>query len=319
MKLINDLKCKMLQKAIYGKLYKGHKPNEWEPWRAADTLKTDDGLICKNDICYSEKYPNSFFDLWYPDDSGVLRPTIVFFHGGGFIFGDKSSGDPLSAGGGAGKLMEMVRHGYNLINANYSLAPEYRFPAQIRQADELFRYLIEHADELGLDMSHVCMAGSSAGANMTVIYAACICNPEYAKQLGINPILTAENLKVLAVDEAALDASVFNGNMYAMLGCWTGAKSNVPDSEISVINAKTYILDYYIPTWVNASNEGGENGYFITEARGIKKKLDAISVPCEMTYFPGETLPHGYMDQLHTEFRAKEAFDAMMAFIQKYI
>lgn len=59
MKLINDLKCKMLQKAIYGKLHKGHKPNEWEPWRAADTLKTDDGLICKNDICYSEKYPNT--------------------------------------------------------------------------------------------------------------------------------------------------------------------------------------------------------------------------------------------------------------------
>lgn len=319
-KMINDLKCRLLQKAVYAKLYKGHRPNEWEPWKEPGETILESGLVCQNDIRYSEAYPNSFFDLWLPDKSGKKRPTVVYFHGGGFIFGDKSTGDPLSAGGSTGKLTEIVKAGYNLVNANYVLAPEYRFPEQIRQTDELFRYLIAHADELHLDMTHVCLSGGSAGANMTEIYAACVCNPEYAALLGLDPVMTPENLKVLAIDEAALDASVFDKNIYTMLGCWVGAKKNDPTGEIARINAKTYIRNAYIPTWVNASNEpNDETGYFITEARGLKRKLDEIGVPCDMVFFQGAKLPHGYMDKLDTEPHAKEAFGRMMAFIQKYI
>ena len=317
---MNDLKCRVLQKAVYAKLYKGHKPNEWEPWQKPGEKRLDNGLICRNDIRYSETYPNSYFDLWRPDDSGERRPTIVYFHGGGFIFGDKSTGDPLSAGGSADKLTEIVKAGYNLVNANYALAPEYRFPTQIRQTDELFRYLIAHADELHLDMTHVCLSGGSAGANMTEIYAACVCNPEYAAELGVTPVMSQENLKVLAIDEAALDASVFDKNMYAMLGCWVGARKNDPAGEIAVINAKAHIRGAFIPSWVNASNEpNDEAGFFSTEAFELKAKLDEIGVPCDMVFFPGAKLPHGYMDRLDTEPHAKEAFGRMMAFIKQYI
>ena len=104
----------------------------------------------------------------------------------------------------------------------------------------------------------------------------------------------ADKLKVLAIDEAALDASTFNKNMYAMLGCVSGTRKNSPDSDIAIINAKKYITDKYIPTWINASNEGGENGPFAVEAKGVKAKLDEISCPCTMIYFPDENLPHGY-------------------------
>ena len=79
------------------------------------------------------------------------------------------------------------------------------------------------------------MAGS-AGANITEIYAACVCNPKYAALLGVEPVLKPESLKVLAIDEAALDASVFDKNMYAMLGCATGAKHNTPEA-VAIINA----------------------------------------------------------------------------------
>lgn len=318
---INDLKCVVIQKAVYSKLYKGHSPNEWEPWKTPGVTTLANGLVCRNDIKYGETYPNSFADIWYPDGSGAKRPTIIYFHGGGFIFGDKSSGDPLAAGGGSSsKLQEMVRAGYNLVNANYALAPNYRFPVQIRQTDELFRYLIAHQEELELDMSRVCLSGGSAGANMTEIYAACVCNPEYAALLGVQPIMTLENLKVLAIDEAALDASVFDKNMFAMLGCMSGAKNNDPDGEIAVINAKNYIRDHFIPSWINASNEpDDEKGFFITEARGLKKKLDELGVPNDMVFFPGAKLPHGYMDRMDSDLHAKEAFDRMMAFIRQYI
>ena len=50
-----------------------------------------------------------------------------------------------------------------------------------------------------------------------------------------------------------------------------------------------------------------------------KKKLDEIGVPNDLVFFPGAKLPHGYMDQMDHEPHAKEAFERMMAFIQKYI
>ncbi len=319
-KKLNDLKCTLIQKAVYAKLYKGHKPNEWEPWHEPEVKKLENGMICRSDVKYGDTWPNSFADIWYPDDSGEKRPVVVYFHGGGFIFGNKSSGDPLQTGsGGVGKLEAIVKAGYILVNADYALAPQYRFPVPIRQTDELFRYLIAHQEELHLDMSRVCLSGGSAGANMTEIYAACVCNPDYAAMLGVDPVMTTENLKVLAIDEAALDASVFDNNMYAMLGCATGAKRNTPEA-VAIINAKTYIRETFIPSWINASNEpNDETGYFVTEARGLKLKLDEIGVPNDLVFFPGAKLPHGYMDQMASEPHAKEAFDRMMNFIQKYI
>lgn len=318
-KIINDLKCRLLQKAIYAKLYKGHQPNEWEPWNTPGVKTSESGLVCRSDIQYGETYPNSFADIWYPDDSEQKRPVIVYFHGGGFIFGNKSTGDPLQTGsGGVGKLEAIVQAGYILVNADYALAPEFRFPVPIRQCDELFRYLIAHQEELHLDMSRVCLSGGSAGANMTEIYAACVCNPDYAAMLGVDPVMTKDSLRVLAIDEAALDASVFDKNMYAMLGCATGAKRNTPEA-VAIINAKNYIKGSFIPSWINASNEpNDETGYFITEGRGLKKKLDEIGVPNDLVFFPGAKLPHGYMDNLK-EPHGREAFERMMAFIGQYI
>ena len=47
---------------------------------------------------------------------------------------DKKSGDPLAANdGNSCKLKEIVKAGYILVNANYALAPDYRFPTQIQQ------------------------------------------------------------------------------------------------------------------------------------------------------------------------------------------
>ena len=316
----NDMICRTLQKVIYKKIYKGHRPNEWKPWKESSETVLENGVVCRNDLKYSEHYPNSFLDIWYPDASGRKRPVVVYFHGGGFIFGDKTTGDPLAAGsGGSGKLMEIVRAGYILVNGNYALAPEYRFPSQIQQVDELFCFLMEHAEELHLDMSRVCLSGGSAGADLTEIYGTCVCSVSYAKKLGVTPVMTRDNLKVLVVDEAALDASVFDGNMYAMLGCWTGAKKNRPEGENALINAKEFIEDTYIPTWVNASNEGGGEGFFIVEARGLKEKLDGMHVDCELVFFPGQELPHGYMDQYEKNPLARQALDSMLRFIGKYL
>lgn len=319
-KLLNDLKCMLIQKAVYAKIYKGHKPNEWKPWNVPEVKKLENGMVCRRDVKYGDTFPNSYLDVWYPDDSGEKRPVVVYFHGGGFIFGNKSSGDPMQTGsGGVGKLEAIVKAGFILVNADYALAPQYRFPAQIRQCNELLRYLIEHEEELHLDMSRVCLSGGSAGANMIEIYAACVCSGEYAAALGVKPALTPKELKVLAIDEAALEPEVFDKKMYVMLGCAVGANRNTPEA-FRLLNPKPYIREAFIPSWINASNEpNDETGYFITEARALSEKLNEIGVPNKVIFFPGAKLPHGYMDRMESDPYALQAFTSMMEFIQKYI
>ena len=46
----------------------------------------DNGQRIVTEIAYADKYPNSFLDITYPDaDTSVRRPTLVYFHGGGFL------------------------------------------------------------------------------------------------------------------------------------------------------------------------------------------------------------------------------------------
>ena len=318
-KLWNELKCRALQKAVYSKVYKGHKPNSFEPWKAPGRMELDGGIVCRNDIAYGNTYPNSHFDLWYPDESGEKRPTFVYFHGGGFLFGDKTTGDPLAAGeGGNSKLRKIVEAGYNLVNANYALAPKFRFPVQMEQVDQLMRYLTEHAEELHLDMTRVILGGGSAGANMTEIYGACVVNPDYAGKLGIHPFMTTEHLRVLAIDEAALDTHTFDDNMFTMLSCCLGENKRDYAGKLTLMNAKEYIRDIYIPSWINTSNRGE---YFIRDAVDLAAKLESIGCEYDLVYFTREQsdLDHGYMDLLDENEFAKEAFDRMIQFIQEHI
>src|SRR5262249_23599795 len=62
----------------------------------------------------------------------------------------------LSAGTGAA-----------LVFVDYTRSPEARFPVAIEQAYAATKYVAEHGDALGVDASHLVVAGDSVGGNMT--------------------------------------------------------------------------------------------------------------------------------------------------------
>lgn len=51
-----------------------------------------DGQYKINDIAYGTEYPNSFLGITYPDSNREEdRPTLFYFHGGGFFGGSKKN------------------------------------------------------------------------------------------------------------------------------------------------------------------------------------------------------------------------------------
>ena len=84
----------MIQKLTYG-----DKPfNSYEPFYPPMEGGKENGQYLISEINYGTDYPNSFLDIIYPDENTKEdRPTLFYFHGGGFFAGSKNMGDPMAA------------------------------------------------------------------------------------------------------------------------------------------------------------------------------------------------------------------------------
>ena len=91
-------------------------------------------------------------------------PLLVFFHGGGFIEGDLDTHD-------APCRVLAERSGVPVLAVTYRLGPEHPFPAGHDDADAAFRWVLDHADELGADPKRIAVGGDSAGGNLAASVA----------------------------------------------------------------------------------------------------------------------------------------------------
>jgi acetyl esterase len=90
---------------------------------------------------------------------GGVLPVIVYFHGGGFTVGSSEDCDFLA------RKLSFTNHAL-VVSANYRSAPEFAFPVPLDDAFDVYRWVAEHAEEIGGDGSHLAVAGDSAGSNL---------------------------------------------------------------------------------------------------------------------------------------------------------
>jgi acetyl esterase/lipase len=99
-----------------------------------------------------------------PAESGGPHPLLVFFHGGGFLYGDLDTHDPV--------CRVLCRHGgAHVLAVEYRLAPEHRFPAAVEDARAALRWAQARAPRLGADPARVGVGGDSAGGNLAAVAA----------------------------------------------------------------------------------------------------------------------------------------------------
>ena len=126
----------------------------------------------------SERYAsNSLFDMYYPFelDAQTAYPVIVSVHGGGWFYGDKELYSYYCC--------HLASKGFAVVNFNYRLAPQNKYPAAIEDVAYLIRYIHENAELLHLDMAKFYMLGDSAGAQLTANYCIIAGNAAYRNKL----------------------------------------------------------------------------------------------------------------------------------------
>jgi acetyl esterase len=98
--------------------------------------------------------------LYRPTGVAADAPLLLFFHGGGFVVGDLDTHEALCI-----RLADAGR--MRVLSAQYRLAPEHRYPAQLEDAIAVTRWML--GEHIGRGMA---VGGDSAGAYLAASAAA---------------------------------------------------------------------------------------------------------------------------------------------------
>jgi acetyl esterase len=88
-----------------------------------------------------------------------VLPVVMYFHGGGWVLGDRDTHD---------RLVREIAVGAQaaVVFVDYARAPEARYPVAIEQAYAATRYVADNGASLRTDPLRLAVAGDSVGGNM---------------------------------------------------------------------------------------------------------------------------------------------------------
>lgn len=120
-------------------------------------------------------------------------PGFLHFHGGAWVMGSIDWPTFQSFARDIAEAVPCV-----VLDVEYRLAPEHRFPAGLEDCYASLEWLADHAREFGVDPHRIAVGGDSAGANL----AAGVCLMSRDRQ---GPPLVGQLLEVPAPDHAHLE------------------------------------------------------------------------------------------------------------------
>lgn len=136
-------------------------------------LKEPQTIEINKNITYGPYGIENLLDIYYPKKPTKLLPTIISIHGGGFFYGDKEIYKFYT--------MFLATQGFTVINFNYRLAPNTRYPAPLEDTNNLMNWILANHKEYFIDLENIFVVGDSAGAQIAEQYATLISNEAYEK------------------------------------------------------------------------------------------------------------------------------------------
>lgn len=100
-------------------------------------------------------------DVYRPAESTAKAPCVIVIHGGAWTSGDRSDMRELSEG--------IALNGMVAFSIDYRLAPTHKWPSMLEDSQAALTYIMKNADELGVDMTRIGVAGASAGGHLALL------------------------------------------------------------------------------------------------------------------------------------------------------
>jgi acetyl esterase/lipase len=237
------------------------------------------GVITKDrSVPGPKESPNVNVRIYRPEKLSGLLPSLLWIHGGGYMLGDIDQED-LTAKQFALKIECVV------VSVEYRLAPEHPYPAPLEDCYSALKWLSTHANEIGVDHSHIAIGGASAGGGL------------------------AAGLAILARDRAEVK-TVFQLLVYPMINDCNVAPAGdtLPDTlfwtrENNLMGWRSYLgcepggkgISCYAAAYRSTNLEGLPSAYitvgdldlFAREDIDYANRLIEAGVPTELHVYPG--------------------------------
>ncbi len=216
-------------------------------------------------------------------------PTVVFFHGGGWVAGDLETHDRQA------RLLA-IETGAVVVSVDYRRPPETRFPGAFEDGFAALRDVIAGIAEFGGDAARVGVAGDSAGGNLAAATAIACRDAaiDLAAQLLVYPVTdvaggfadTEENARFPSRAENAEGYFLTRATMQWFADHYLGDPGEGADWRVSPLRAKSLagLAPAMVCTaWFDPLRD---------EGKAYADALRAAGVPTK--YHHGAGLIHGY-------------------------
>jgi acetyl esterase/lipase len=204
---------------------------------------------------------------------------VLFVHGGGWKRGDMENAT------GKAKVAHYPAEGYAFASVNYRLVPDATVEQQASDVASALKWIIAHADELGIDPRRIILMGHSAGAHLVALVGT---DPRYLAAEGLDEsVLTG----VIPIDGAAYDVpkqlaigARIMGQTYDQAFGTDPARQRAlsPTFQAAAPNAPAFLI-------LHVQRKDG-----IEQSRALAEALRKAGTPVQINDFPGTGL-QGHM------------------------
>jgi acetyl esterase/lipase len=267
---------------------------------AALVQKVPEDVEVQEGLSYDPADPDALFDIYRGAGASKNGPTIVWFHGGGFVSGRRQDVSNY--------LKILAGNGFTVVNVDYTIAPEATYPKPIRQANKALAYLTENRAALRLNTNKIVLAGDSAGSQIAAQTAAMLTNPEYARVLGITPGTSADQIAgallycgVFDVTQMGTAGGILGWFVKSTTWAYSGKRNwrDAPGFESMVI--APHVTSAFPRTFISAGNADPLG----PQSVALSGELTKHGVEVSKLFFPaGYQPPLGHEYQFDLELEA---------------
>lgn len=282
-----------------------------EQWAENDAAR-DAGLTvpedveCIRDLCYGSDDSWHMLDLYRPKGAEGLLPVIVSVHGGGYFYGTKETYQYY--------CMDLARRGFAVVNFNYRLAPEWRFPAPLEDTNTMLTWLAAHAEEYQVDINNLFLVGDSAGAQIASQYAAVWSDHNYAKLFELD--IPAVKIRAIGLNCGMYDLKRLSRNRIPKLTLlnYLGTSPYYYKGQLDVLS---HIGTKYPPTHLVSA----PNDFLFEECGPMEEFLHArgVEAVCQIYGTPeNESVGHVFHINLRCP-EGQQAIEDQLAFFRDHM
>lgn len=114
------------------------------------------------DVVYGvENGHENKLDVIYPHNATAAVPTVIYIHGGGWIFGDK--------GAAVLEVLPYLKMGWAAVNVEYRMASASKAPGAVEDCRCALRWVVRNAKDYHIDPSRLVVTGHSAGGHLSLM------------------------------------------------------------------------------------------------------------------------------------------------------